>query len=237
MNALYLTSAAGFVILTIVFYGLLYRQLSNALQLSGWTMPEQQKIRNRSIFGFFIWFFFLTAISLAGISSNFNLVPFNVGPVFIIPLVTILLVTYSKKMKHLLPLIPETSLVYLQVFRLFVEILLWMLFTQGLLPVQMTFEGRNFDVLTGITAPLVAFFLIRNKQAMIVWHLICLGLLVNIVVVAVLSMPTPFRVFDNEPANTIVTAFPFILLPGFLVPLAYWLHLLSLRQLAIKKRE
>ena len=40
-----------------------------------------------------------------------------------------------------------------------------------------------------------------------------------------------FRYFINEPANTIVTEFPIIWLPGFLVPLAYGLHFLSLRQL------
>ena len=48
-------------------------------------------------------------------------------------------------------------------------------------------------------------------------------------------MPTPFRVFMKEPANTVVMKFPFILLPTFLVPLAYGLHFLSLRQLLMKR--
>jgi hypothetical protein len=37
----------------------------------------------------------------------------------------------------------------------------------------------------------------------------------------------------NEPANLLVTKFPFIMLPGMLVPLAYGLHFLSLRQLGL----
>jgi hypothetical protein len=51
----------------------------------------------------------------------------------------------------------------------------------------------------------------------------------------VLSMPTSLRYFMNEPSNTIVAQFPFILLPGVLVPIAYTMHIFSLRQLLSKK--
>lgn len=37
----------------------------------------------------------------------------------------------------------------------------------------------------------------------------------------------------NEPSNVLLAQFPFILLPGVLVPLAYTLHIFSLRQLYI----
>jgi hypothetical protein len=62
-------------------------------------------------------------------------------------------------------------------------------------------------------------------------------LLLNILVIAVLSMPSPFRYFLNEPSNVIVAQFPYILLPGVLVPLAYSLHIFSLRQLLTRKQE
>ena len=55
-------------------------------------------------------------------------------------------------------------------------------------------------------------------------------LLANIVVVAILSAPLPFRQFFNEPANTVIADFPWVWLPGVLVPVAYALHLLSWRQ-------
>jgi hypothetical protein len=61
-------------------------------------------------------------------------------------------------------------------------------------------------------------------------------LLLNILVIAVLSMPTPFRYFQNEPANTLVAKFPFVLLPGILVPIAYTMHIFSLRQLLARER-
>ncbi len=108
----------------------------------------------------------------------------------------------------------------------------------------MTFEGRNFDVVTGVTAVLlttrIAGLMLLNKLPkvfIILWNLLGLGLLINIVVIAILSMPTPLRYFINDPANTIVTEFPISLLPAFLVPLAYMLHILSLRKVFLEKQE
>jgi hypothetical protein len=74
-----------------------------------------------------------------------------------------------------------------------------------------------------------------SKKWIVAWNLLGIILLFNIVGIALLSAPTPFRYFMNEPANTIAATFPFILLPGFLVPLAYGLHFLSLRQLMVDK--
>ncbi|MEL6651576.1 MAG: hypothetical protein AAFQ87_12320, partial [Bacteroidota bacterium] len=62
------------------------------------------------------------------------------------------------------------------------------------------------------------------------YNLFGLVLLFIIVSMAILSMPTPFRQFLNEPSNAVMATFPFIWLPAFLVPLAFCLHLLSLRQ-------
>ena len=102
------------------------------------------------------------------------------------------------------------------------------------MPIQMTFEGRNWDILTALTAPLAVWACQRwSKQAKsiaILWNILGLGLLLNIVVVSILSTPVPFRVFMNEPANTFITVFPFVLLPVALVSSALLLHVLSLRQ-------
>jgi len=35
----------------------------------------------------------------------------------------------------------------------------------------------------------------------------------------------------NEPANTMIAHLPFIWLPAFVVPVAYFLHIVSLKQL------
>ena len=56
-----------------------------------------------------------------------------------------------------------------------------------------------------------------------------LALLLNVVVISVLSMPTPLRRFHNEPANTFVTHFPYVWLPLYLVQVAWMSHLLIFR--------
>ena len=105
----------------------------------------------------------------------------------------------------------------------------------------MTFEGRNFDILTGLFALPVGYMLLNRKsyatRLAVVFNFLGIILLIKILVIAVLSMPTSFRYFMNEPSNNLVAQFPFILLPGVLVPLAYTLHIFSLRQLLVKRES
>jgi hypothetical protein len=125
-------------------------------------------------------------------------------------------------------------LVGFQAFRIPVEIVLAMLYHAGAVPVQMTIEGRNFDMVSGISALLVAWMAARGRLpawGLLLWNLLGLGLLLNIVIVSALSVPSPFRVFLNEPANTIVAEAPFVWLPVFLVQAALFGHLLVFRRL------
>ena len=127
------------------------------------------------------------------------------------------------------------ALVGFQVFRVPVEGVLFALHREGIVPVQMTFEGWNFDVLTGLSAPLVAWLAARGtigRRGLLAWNLAGLALLANIVTIAILSTPTPLRAFWNEPANTFVTSWPWVWLPGLLVPAALCGHLLAFRKLA-----
>ncbi|WKZ59299.1 MAG: hypothetical protein QY309_15715 [Cyclobacteriaceae bacterium] len=235
MSLLFGTTAIGFVLLTALFYGLVLRHLRAALVKTGWTEEKQKRIRTGAFITIMVWSILVAAVALTGLAGKFELFPLNIAPMLFIPLAGILWITFSARTKEILKHVPIRALTSLQVFRVFVEILLWMLFIQNLLPEQMTFEGRNFDILAGITAPLMAYFFSENRRVMIVWNLLSLALLINIVTIAILSMPSPFRVFFNEPGNTIVTTFPFIFLPTFLVPLAYGLHFFSLRKLLMKE--
>jgi len=240
---MYQTAAQiGFFLLTVIFYYLLYREFRLALPKTSLSAEQQKKISWNFLIAFFGWLVFIYIWSRFGIFENFDLFPINAAPVIIIPLITILIFTLSKTVKEILLYIPQEKIIWMQSFRFYVEVLLWALYASALLPVQMTFEGRNFDIITGVTAVLLttrlsSFMLLDKlpKVAIIIWNMIGLALLLNIVAIALLSMPTPFRYFMNEPANTIVTQFPISLLPAFLVPLAYMLHIMSLRKALIKK--
>jgi len=52
---------------------------------------------------------------------------------------------------------------------------------------------------------------------------------------AQLSAPTPFRMIATDPPTTFIGSAPYIWLPAFLVPLAWVLHGISLRQLGSRR--
>ncbi len=234
----HLITQVGFGLVTIIFFYLLLSEIKKALAKSSIEEIRQKRIFKNILACLLIWIAFVSGGSISGKMGDFTMFPFNLMPVLIIPLIATILLTFSKTFGEIIMHVPQENLIRLQSFRIFVEILLWALFIENLAPVQMTFEGRNFDILSGLTALLLAYWVSKqsvSKPVIIVWNLICLGLLINIVAVAILSMPTSFRTFMNEPSNTIVTQFPISLLPGLLVPLAYSLHFFSLRQLSIRK--
>jgi hypothetical protein len=133
------------------------------------------------------------------------------------------------------------TLTILHIIRIPVEIVLLCLFIFKAIPQLMTFEGRNFDILSGLSAPLIFYFGFIRKQLskiiILVWNFICLGLLINIVVNAVLSLPFPFQQFAFDQPNIALLYFPFIWLPCCVVPLVLLSHLVSIRQLLNDRRN
>jgi hypothetical protein len=233
-STFYFSTAAGFMLLTLTAFGFVLSELKSALGRISWDEQRKRSVYRRVIVILAGWTIFITIFSITGFFGDFSTFPPRLMIVLVIPLISMFMMTFSKTTRELLGGIHQRSIIRLQVFRVFVEILLWSLFIQNLLPVQMTFEGRNFDVLSGLAAPLVVLFLVRSRTGIIIYNLISLGLLANILAIAILSMPMPIRYFMNEPSNTIVTVFPFIWLPGLLVPLAYGLSFLSLRKLSLE---
>lgn len=125
-------------------------------------------------------------------------------------------------------------LVGFQVFRLPLELLLHRLYQEGVIPVQMTFAGMNYDILTGALAAVIFVWAsVRRppRWAILGFNLLGLALLINIVTIAILSAPTPLQRFFNEPANTFVAYFPYVWLPALLVQAAWFGHLLVFRWL------
>ncbi|MGD1890343.1 MAG: hypothetical protein ACFB15_07080 [Cyclobacteriaceae bacterium] len=236
---MYILTQLGFIVLTLLCLWAILRQLHQALSKADWSETKKQRLWIRTLMGLGAWLLFISVASLSGFFSDFSSFPPRVVTVITIPFITILLIIFSRSINAILKVIPPQNLLYIQAFRVIVEVLLWMLFLQELLPEQMTFEGRNWDILVGLTAPLMAYFgLVRenwSRSLIIVWNVLGLMLLANIVTIAILSMPTPFRVFTNEPSNTIVATFPFVWLPGVLVPIAYSIHFFSLKQLLLSQ--
>jgi len=137
--------------------------------------------------------------------------------------------------------LPLKTLTLLHVVRIPVELVLLWLYKAGQVPVHMTFEGWNFDILSGITAVLVYFLAFRNYKInpwpLIAWNLLALGLLANIVTIAVLSFRSPMQQLAFEQPNVGVTYLPFIWLPAIVVPAVLFSHLAALFQLVVDNKS
>lgn len=117
---------------------------------------------------------------------------------------------------------------FLHIVRIPVEIILLFLFMHDMIPELMTFEGRNFDILAGLTAPIMVFLLAKNKlsrRALAAWNVICLCLVSFIVVNALLSAELPFQQFAFDQPNKAIIYFPFALLPAIIVPIVIHTHI------------
>lgn len=151
-------------------------------------------------------------------------------------LLLVFLAAFSGFGKRLAKHLGYAALIGFHAFRLPLEGLLWWFHKQGRLPVQMTFEGRNLDIITGISAIVMAVLVgmgIASRRAIMIWNLAGFILLMNIMTVAILSIPGPMRRFHNEPANTLVLHFPYVWIPAVFVLAAFLGHLLILRKLQL----
>src|SRR5688572_32098367 len=88
--------------------------------------------------------------------------------------------------------LPLWVLVGIQGFRLPLELAMHAMYDRGIMPVQMSYSGRNFDIVTGITALVVAAALrwgLAPRWLAGAWNVLGLALLLNIVTIAIISTP------------------------------------------------
>ena len=138
--------------------------------------------------------------------------------------------------------IPLKTMTYIHTIRFPLELIVFTGFASaGLIPEKMTFHGTNFDILVGITAPIVGYLYFTRKsiswKVLLAWNIVSLALLINITFTAVLSMPYPFQQFGLEQPNLALLNFPFILVPALLVQVAYFCHIVSIHKLLCFKDQ
>jgi type IV secretory pathway TrbD component len=105
------------------------------------------------------------------------------------------------------------------------------------MPLQMTYTGRNFDIVTGVSALVLGLVMLKwNVPRVVVWiwNVTGLALLINIVAVAMLSSPL-FQFFGSDHLNTFVAYPPYVLLPAVMVLAAWAGHLVVFKALVIRK--
>jgi hypothetical protein len=75
-----------------------------------------------------------------------------------------------------------------------------------------------------------------SKRLFLAWNVISLLLLVNIIIHAILSVPSPIQQFGLTQPNMGMLYFPFIWLACYVAPAVLFSHFVILRRLIITKK-
>ncbi len=159
---------------------------------------------------------------------------FAFGPILFFLLLLFFVPGSYKVMKE----IPVSALTYIHTIRIPVEMVLWWLYLEKGIPELMTFQGRNPDILMGITAPVIGYLCftknVLSRKIALAWTFISLLFVLNIVIHAILSFRSPIQMFAFDQPNVALTTVPFIWLPCFLAPVIVFFHFLAIRRLLSK---
>lgn len=182
-----------------------------------------------------LWIIFQTILGVGGFYQTTDTLPPRIAIFGALPALLLIAVFFIFFRKSFVERLPLKMMTVLHVVRIPVELVLYWLFVAGTVPQAMTFEGRNFDILSGILAPLIAFAAFRGKQVrrrlLISYNVLGVCLLVNIVTTAILSVQSPLQTMSFDQPNRAVLFFPYIWLPSILVPTVLFSHLAVLWKL------
>lgn len=183
-----------------------------------------------------LWILLQAVLGAGGFYQATDKVPPRLFLFGVLPALALIVVYFLFFRRGFIASLPLRHLTLLHVVRVPVELTLLWLFTGGLVPRIMTFEGWNFDILSGLLAPVVYFAAFRGgsskRTLLIAYNVIGLLLLINIVSIAILSLPTPLQRLAFDQPNRAVLLFPYVWLPTIIVPIVLFSHLAALWKLA-----
>jgi hypothetical protein len=183
-----------------------------------------------------IWVILQSIVAKTGFYQVTNVLPPRILLLGILPVLLLILILFNNRRgQAFLDQVDLKTLTIFHSIRIPVEIILVLLYWAGVMSVYITFEGTNFDLFSGVTAPLAYFLAFGRKgikkNLLLGWNIICLLLLLNVVVTAIFCMPSPLQKLAFDQPNIAVLHFPYVLLPTLIVPLVLLAHLIALRQL------
>ena len=180
------------------------------------------------------WSLLQSILAFIGFYENTDLIP----PRFLyvlIPVLAMLIYGFTKKPRIWILQNRRTEWsTFLHTIRIPVEIVLFYLLVSKMIPELMTFEGRNFDILAGMTAPIIGVLWVKKRigrKALIIWNVLGLVLVLFIFANGILSSELPIQLFGFEQPNRAVNHFPFILLPATVVPIVIYTHITDINKL------
>ena len=106
---------------------------------------------------------------------------------------------------------------------------------KGILNYHVTIEGYNFDMVFAFTAPIIGFLVYTKKvvprKTILVWNYLGLTILASVIFLFLTSVYQPGIYGSEVPLIPLASlTYPYVLVAGFLMPTAVFLHILSIIQ-------
>ena len=194
-----------------------------------------QKIRFRKvIFYLCLWHLYIFGMSQTGFLQNLDLPPrfatFLIIPAFIF----IGVFAYQNRQSKWLQSIPPTWLIFYQSFRVLIELLFVASIAKGIVHKNITIEGYKYDMVFGFSALIVgALFLKKyiSPRMVLAWNFLGLVVIAFIIFLVNATIYTP-HIFGEgtAPFSLDFIQYPYLLIPGFLMPSAVFIHVLFITQ-------
>jgi hypothetical protein len=155
----------------------------------------------------------------------------------VLPIVLGILASRLPAARRWLAAMPQAWLIGVQLYRVLGAIFL-VLYGLGRLPGLFAWPAGLADIAIGICAPVIAVMIARapeqTSDVAQAWNLLGIADLAVAVGLGFLTSSSPMQLFAFDCPSDLLTRFPLVLIPTFMVPLAVLLHLASLAKLRRK---
>ena len=224
----YYVLIGSIAIIVSILYG-----LRNALANSDWSEPDRTVALRWSAAVLIGWFLLAIALALAGAyEAGPERLPTIQYGIAIPILIGAWLIWRSPTVSRIIGVVPQPWLIGVQLYRALGVIFL-ILYATDQMPGLFAWPAGVGDIIVGLLAPIVALAYAhdarRNAGLVTAWNVF--GIIDLVVAVGTGFITSPSPLFTHEPPNELISVFPLVLVPVYLVPLSVLLHLASLAKL------
>ena len=196
-----------------------------------------RKKRITLILSLLLYHVYIFTIASTGILENYEFPPKFALLLILPPFLFTGVFIYKNRNSNWIHNIPEHWLIYYQSFRILIETIFVFSIAQGIVHYQMTIEGYNYDLIFAISASIIAFLVFQKrtfpKRVAIWWNYIGLAVITVIIFLVQSAIYLP-EIYGSQttllPVKFVI--YPYVLVAGFLMPSAVFIHVLSIVQLS-----
>jgi hypothetical protein len=209
--------------------------VTRVLKRSNWSDRDRRRTAQATASVLVGWFVIAVALALVGVySAATSRIPTIQFGIAIPILIGCLMIWRWTAVSRLIDAVPRHWVIAIQFYRVEGVTFLF-LFAAHRLPGLFALPAGLGDVVVGLLAAAIGIGAAvgrpLNAQTVLRWNLLGIADLIVALSTGFLTAPSAFQMFAFERPNELISMFPLVLIPTFLVPLAILLHIISLIQL------